>query len=192
MPSSFLSPVSSPDPLTIPPFNHQQSIQELSSVLTPSPSTSPSSMSSKQNFISTKFDETDMLLLDSVTFDWDAYLNETPNDIDVQPLLSNKTEQDLFNDFNAALTDLTYSAETAAAGGDSSAFDGFDYSTKNSTFQSLFEDEQDDEEQIQVQSQTLKIKGRGIKRPAWWLNPDSLPQTKLPSLETAFDLKLSK
>ncbi|CAF1571290.1 unnamed protein product, partial [Adineta steineri] len=40
----------------------------------------------------------------------------------------------LFNDFNAALTDLTYSAETAAAGGDTSAFDGFDYPTKHSTF----------------------------------------------------------
>ena len=191
MPSSFLSPVSSPDPSTIPSLNPQQpSTHEFSSVLTPSPSTSPSSMSSKQNFLSTKLDETDMLLLDSVSFDWDAYLNETPNDIDVQPLLSNKTEQDLFNDFNAALTDLTYSAEVAVAGGDSSAFDGFDYPTKNSTFQSLFEDEQDDDEQ--VHSQTLTVKGRGIKRPAWWLNTDCLTQTKLPSLQAAFDLKLSQ
>jgi hypothetical protein len=192
MPSSFLSPISSPDSLTVPQFYHQQQqqINDFSSVLTPSPSTSPSSsMTSKQNFISTKLDEADMLLLDSVTFDWDAYLNETPNDIDVQPLLSTKTEQDLFNDFNAALTDLTYSAETAAAGGDPSAFDGFDYPTKNSTFNSLFED---DEQQQQQQPQSLTIKGRGIKRPAWWLTNESITPTKLPSLETAFDLKLSK
>lgn len=186
MPSSFLSPVSSPDPLTIPSFYHPQTINDFSAVLTPSPSTSPSSLSSKQNFISTKLDETDMLLLDSVSFDWDAYLNETPNDIDVQPLLSTKTEQDLFNDFNTALTDLTYSAETAAAGGDSSAFDGFDYPTKTTTFQSLFEDDE------QPQTQSLTIKGRGIKRPAWLLNNDSFNPTKLPSLETAFDLKLPK
>ena len=186
MPSSFLSPISSPDSLTVPPFyhHHQQQINDFSAVLTPSPSTSPSSMTSKQNLISTKLDEADMLLLDSVTFDWDAYLNETPNDIDVQPLLSTKTEQDLFNDFNAALTDLTYSAETAAAGGDPSAFDGFDYPTKTSTFTSLFEDEE--------QSQSLAVKGRGIKRPVWWLTNESLTSTKLPSLETAFDLKLSK
>jgi hypothetical protein len=189
MPSSFLSPISSPDSLTVPPFYHQQQINDFSSVLTPSPSTSPSSMSSKQNFISTKLDETDMLLLDSVTFDWDAYLNETPNDIDVQPLLSTKTEQDLFNDFNAALTDLTYSAETAAAGGDPSAFDGFDYPTKHSTFNSLFEDE---EQQQQQPQSSLTVKGRGIKRPAWWLTNESNTPTKLPSLETAFDLKLSK
>jgi hypothetical protein len=188
MPSSFLSPISSPDSLTVPPFYHQQQINEFSSVLTPSPSSSPSSMSSvisKQNFISTKLDDTDMLLLDSVTFDWDAYLCE-----DVQPLLSNKTEQDLFNDFNAALSDLTYSAETAAAGGDPSAFDGFDYSTKNSTFNSLFEN--DDEQQQQPQPQPLTIKGRGIKRPSWWMTNECVTTTKLPSLETAFDLKLSK
>jgi hypothetical protein len=188
MPSSFLSPISSPDSLTVPTFYHQQQINDFSSVLTPSPSSSPSSMSSvisKQNFISTKLDDTDMLLLDSVTFDWDAYLCETPNDIDVQPLLSTKTEQDLFNDFNAALTDLTYSAETAAAGGDPSAFDGFDYSTKHSTFNSLFEDDEQ-------QQQPLTIKGRGIKRPSWWLTNESITPTKLPSLETAFDLKLSK
>jgi len=187
MPSSFLSPISSPDSLTVSSFYHQQQINDFSSVLTPSPSSSPSSMSSKQNLISTKFDETDILLLESVTFDWDAYLNETPNDIDVQPLLSTKTEQDLFNDFNAALTDLTYSAETAAAGGDPSAFDGFDYPTRQSTFNSLF----DDDEQ-QQQPQSLTIKGRGIKRPACWLTNESITQTKLPSLETAFDLKLSK
>jgi hypothetical protein len=187
MPSSFLSPISSPDSLTVPSFYHQQQQQQIndfSSVLTPSPASSPSSMSSKQNFISTKLDETDILLLDAVTFDWDAYLNETPNDIDVQPLLSTKTEQDLFNDFNAALTDLTYSAETAAAGGDPSAFDGFDYPTKQSTFNSLFDEEE--------QPQSLTIKGRGIKRPAWWLTNESVTQTKLPSLETAFDLKLPK
>ncbi|CAF1424050.1 unnamed protein product [Adineta steineri] len=187
MPSSFLSPISSPDSLTVPSFNHhqqQQQINDFSSVLSPSPSSSPSSIISKQNFISTKLDDTDMLLLDSVTFDWDAYLSETPNDID----LSTKTEQDLFNDFNAALTDLTYSAETAAAGGDTSAFDGFDYPTKHSTFTSLFDD--DNEEQQYQQS--LKIKGRGIKRPSWWLTNDTIMTTKLPSLETAFDLKLSK
>ena len=184
LPSSFLSPVSSPDPLTIPPFYHQQQLNDFSSILTPSPSTSPSSMSSKQNLISTKLDETDMLLLDSGSFDWDAYLNETPNDMDVQPLLSTKTEQDLFNDFNAALTDLTYSA----AGGDPSAFDGFEYPTKSSTFHSLFEDE----EQPPPPPHTLTIKGRGIKRPVWWLYNESSTQTKLPSLETAFDLKLPK
>ncbi|CAF5130239.1 unnamed protein product, partial [Rotaria socialis] len=69
---------------------------------------------------------------------------ETPNDIDVQPLLSTKTEQDLFNDFNAALSDLTYSAEAAAAaaaGGDPNAFDGFDYPSKPSTFTSLFDED---------------------------------------------------
>ncbi len=185
MPSSFLSPISSPDSLPVPPFYHQQQINDFSSVLTPSPSSSPSSLSSKQNFIPTKLDEADILLLDSVTFDWDAYLNETPNDIDVQPLLSTKTEQDLFNDFNAALSDLTYSAETAAAGGDPSAFDGFDYPTKHTTFHSLFEDEEQ-------QPQSLTVKGRGIKRPAWWLTHESVTPTKLPSLETAFDLKYSK
>jgi len=188
MPSSFLSPISSPDSFTISSLNHQQQINEFSSVLSPSPSSSPSPMSSaisKQNFTSTKLDDTDMLLLDSVTFDWDAYLCETPNDIDVQSFLTTKTEQDLFNDFNAALTDLTYSAEVAAAGGDSSAFDGFDYQPKQSTFTSLF----DDDEQ---QQQSLKIKGRGIKRPSWWLTNESVSPTKLPSLEIAFDLKLSK
>ncbi|CAF1025462.1 unnamed protein product [Adineta ricciae] len=173
MPSSFLSPISSPDSLTVPPFHQQQQQQSNSS--------SPSSLSSaisKQNFIPTKLDDADMLLLDSVTFDWDAYLCETPNDID----LSTKTEQDLFNDFNAALTDLTYSAEIAAAGGDTSAFDGFDCSSKHSTFSSLFEDDE----------QALKIKGRGIKRPLWWLTNDNITSNKLPSLEAAFDLKLPK
>lgn len=187
MPSSFLSPISSPDSLTVPQLYYQQQINDFSSVSTPSPSTSPSSMSSamtKQNPIPTKLDDADMLLLDSVTFDWDAYLCEAPNDIDVQPLLSMKTEQDLFNDFNAALTDLTYSAEAAAAGGDSSAFDGFEYPTKHLAFNSLFDDD--------VQQQTLTIKGRGIKRPSWWLTNECTPSTKLPSLETAFDLKLSK
>ena len=182
MPSSFLSPISSP----VPSFGQQQQ-QQMNDLSIPSPSDSPCSMSSKQNFISTKLDETEMLLLDAVTFDWDAYLNETPNDIDVQPLLSNKTEQDLFNDFNAALTDLTYSAVYA----DPNAFDGFDYPIKHSTFQSLF----DDEEQQQPpppQPQSLTVKGRGIKRPAWWLNNESISPTKLPSLETAFDLKFSK
>ncbi|CAF1277233.1 unnamed protein product [Rotaria sordida] len=195
MPSSFLSPISSPDSLTIPSFYHQQQINDFSSVSTPSPSSSPSSMSStiiKQNLISTKLDDTDMLLLDSVTFDWDAYLCEVPNDIDVQPLLSTKTEQDLFNDFNAALSDLTYSAEAAAAGGDPSAFDGFDYSTKHSTFNSLFDDDVQQQQQQQQQQQSLTIKGRGIKRPSWWLSNESVTPTKLPSLETAFDLKLSK
>jgi hypothetical protein len=185
MPSSFLSPISSPDSLTVPPFYHQQQINDFSSILTPSPSSSPSSTVSKQNFISTKLDETDMLLLDSASFDWDAYLCETPNDLDVHPLLSTKTEQDLFNDFNAALTDLTCSAE--AAGGDPSAFDGFDYPTKHSTFNALF----DDDEQ-QQQPPSLTVKGRGIKRPLWWLNNECVTSTKLPSLETAFDLKLSK
>ncbi|CAF2146823.1 unnamed protein product [Rotaria magnacalcarata] len=188
MPSSFLSPISSPDALTVPPFYHQQQINDFSSVSTPSPSSSPSSMSSvvaKHNFMSTKLDDTDMLLLDSVAFDWDAYLCETPNDIDVQPLLSTKTEQDLFNDFNAALSDLTYSVEAAAAaGGDPNAFDGFDYPSKPSTFTSLFDED--------VYQQSLSVKGRGIKRPSWWLTNETLTQTKLPSLETAFDLKLSK
>ncbi len=185
MPSSFLSPTSSPDPLTISPFNHQP-INDFSSILTPSPSTSPSSVISKQNFQGTKLDETDMLLLDSSTFDWDAYLYETPNDID----LSSKTEQDLFNDFNAALTDLTSSAEAAAAAGaDTNNFDAFDYSSKNSTFNCLFEDD----EQQQIPTETdLTIKGCGIKRPSWWITNESLTSTKLPSLETAFDLKFSK
>ena len=189
MPSSFLSPDSSPDALPVPPpFNHhqQQLINEFSSILTPSPSTSPSSMSSamnKHNFLPTKFDENDMLLLDSVAFDWDAYLTETGNEMDVQPLLTSKTEQELFNEFNAALIDLTSSAE-AAAGGDSSAFDGFDYPIKPSTFHTLFEDDD--------QQSSLTIKGRGIKRPSWWLSNDAPPTTRLPSLETAFDIKLPK
>jgi hypothetical protein len=183
MPSSFLSPTSSPNSLTISSFNHQQ-INDLSSILTPSPSTSPSSVISKQNFNGTKLDETDMLLLDSSTFDWDAYLYETPNDIDVQPLLSTKSEHDLFNDFNAALTDLTSSAEAAAAAGaDTNTFDAFDYSSKHSTFNCLFEDDE---------QQDLTIKGCGIKRPSWWITNESLTSTKLPSLETAFDLKLYK
>jgi hypothetical protein len=187
MPSSFLSPTSSPDCLTVSSFNPQQ-IHDLSSILTPSPSTSPSSVISKQNFNGTKLDETDMLLLDSSTFDWDAYLCETPNDIDVQPLLSTKSEHDLFNDFNAALTDLTSSAEAvAAAGADTNTFDAFDYSSKNSTFNCLFDD--DDQQQIQGD---LTIKGCGIKRPSWWITNETIPSTKLPSLETAFDLKLSK
>ena len=74
-----------------------QQINDFSSILTPSPSSSPSSMSSsaisKQNFNGTKLDDADMLLLDSSTFDWDAYLCETPNDIDVQPLLSRSEER---------------------------------------------------------------------------------------------------
>jgi hypothetical protein len=193
MPSSFLSPTSSPDSLTISPFNHQQ-MNDFSSILTPSPSSSPSSMSSvisKQNFNGTKLDDTDMLLLDSSTFDWDAYLCETPNDIDVQPLLSTKTEHDLFNDFNAALTDLTSSAEAAAAAGaDTNTFDAFDYSSKHSTFNSLFED--DDQQQFSNNPGDLTIKGCGIKRPSWWITNESITPTKLPSLETAFDLKLSK
>lgn len=187
MPSSFLSPISSPDSLTVPPFYHHQQMNDFSSVSTLSPSSSPSSIPStatKQNIVSTKLDDADMLLLDSVTFDWDAYLCETPNDIDVQPLLSTKTEQDLFNDFNAALSDLTYSAETAAAGGDPNAFDGFEYPVKPSTFTSLFDEE--------MQQQALSIKGRSIKRPSWWLTNETVTPTKLPSLETAFDLKLSK
>ncbi len=197
MPSSFLSPTSSPDTLSVSPFHHQQ-INDFSSILTPSPSNSPSSMSSvisKQNFHGTKLDETDMLLLDSSTFDWDAYLCETPNDIDVQPLLSTKTEHDLFNDFNAALTDLTSSAEAAAAAGaDTNTFDAFDYSSKNSTFNCLFDD--DEQQPVPVEfsnnSGDLTVKGSGIKRPSWWITNESITSTKLPSLETAFDLKLSK
>lgn len=180
MPSSFLSPISSPDSLPMPTHcPYPQSIHDFPSILTLSPSNSPS----------TKFDETDILSLDSLSFDWDAYLSETPNDLDVQSLLLNKTEQDLFNDFNAALTDLTYSAETsaaAAAGGDPSAFDGFDYPNKShSTFQALFDDEEPST------SQLITVKGRGIKRPAWWLTNENMSSTKLPSLETAFDLKFS-
>ena len=187
MPSSFLSPVASPDSLTVPPFHHQHRINEVSSVSTPSPSSSPSSMSSaktKQNCVSTKLDDTDMLLLDSVAFDWDAYLFETPNDIDAQPFLSTKIEQDLFSDFNAALTDLTYAAEATAAGGDPSVFDGFDCPAKHSIFNSMFDDD--------IQQPSLTIKGRGIKRPSWWIVNESVTPTKLPSLETAFDLKLPK
>lgn len=166
-------------------------MNDFSSILTPSPSTSPSSVISKPNSSGTKLDETDMLLLDSSTFDWDAYLYETPNDID----LSSKTEQDLFNEFNAALTDLTSSAETAAAGGgDTNTFDAFDYSSKHSTFHCLFED--DDQQQISGDlanhSTELTVKGCGIKRPIWWITNESLTSTKLPSLETAFDLKFSK
>lgn len=185
MPSSLLSPISSPDSLPVPSFHHHpQAIGEFHSVLTPSPSNSPSSMSSaKQNFLPAKLDEADMLFLDSASFDWDAYLCEAANDLDVHPLLCTKTEQDLFNEFNAALTDLTSSAE-AAAGGDASAFDGFDYPLRQSTFHALFEDDE--------QQASLTVKGRGIKRPAWWSTNDTVPATKLPSLETAFDLKLSK
>lgn len=192
MPSSFLSPISSPDSFPMPPFYpllpHSQSIHDFSSVLALSPSNSPGS---KSNFLSTKFDESDILSLDPDAFDWDAYLSETPNDLDVQPLLlANKTEQDLFNDFNAALTDLTYSAETAAAGGDPSAFDGFDYPNKSSsTIHSLlFDDDDEEEEQPSPPtiSQSLTVKGRGIKRPAWWLTNEYTSPTKLPSLESAF------
>jgi hypothetical protein len=199
MPSSFLSPTSSPDCLIVSPFNPQQ-INDFSSILTPSPSSSPSSVISKQNLNGTKLDDTDMLLLDGSTFDWDAYLCETPNDIDVQPLLSTRTEHDLFNDFNAALTDLTSSAEAAAAAGaDTNAFDAFDYTSKHSTFNCLFDD--DDQSQPQQQQQivesssnsgNLTVKGSGIKRPTWWITDESVIPTKLPSLETAFDLKLSK
>lgn len=183
MPSSFLSPISSPDAFSIPPF-YSQTINDFSSVLTLSPSNSPAS---KTNFLSTKFDETDILSLDPEAFDWDAYLSETTNEFDVQPLLlANRTEQDLFNDFNAALTDLTYSAETAAAGGDPSAFDGFDYSNKSSMIHSFLLDEEEP-----TISSTLTVKGRGIKRPAWWLTNEYSSPTKLPSLESAFDLKYS-
>ena len=133
-----------------------------------------------------------MLLLDSSTFDWDAYLCETPNDMDVQPLLTNKTEQDLFNDFNAALTDLTSSA-AAANENDSNTFDAFDYANKSGSFHSLFDDDEHPQESL-VQSTTLSVKGAGIKRPLWWMNNETNPPatTKLPSLETAFDLKLPK
>ncbi|CAF3292716.1 unnamed protein product [Rotaria socialis] len=199
MPSSFLSPTSSPDSLTVSPFNHQQ-IHDFSSILTPSPSTSPSSMSSvisKQNLNGTKLDDADMLLLDSSTFDWDAYLCETPNDIDVQPLLSSRTEHDLFNDFSAALSDLTSSAEAvAAAGADTNTpFDAFDYASKNSTFNCLFDDDDQSQQQIiepSSNSGDLTVKGCGIKRPSWWITNECATSTKLPSLETAFDLKLSK
>ena len=192
MPSSFLSPTSSPDTLTVSPFNHQ-SINDFSTILTPSPSTSPSSVISKPNLSNTKLDETDMLLLDPSTFDWDAYLYETPTDID----LSSKSEQDLFNEFNAALTDLTSSAETAAAvaaGADPNTFDAFDYSSKPSTFHCLFEDDEQPtiSSECPPSSSDLTIKGCGIKRPMWWNNNESLTSTKLPSLESAFDLKFSK
>lgn len=196
MPSSFLSPTSSPDTLTVSPFNHQ-SINDFSAILTPSPSTSPSSVISKPNHLpNTKLDETDMLLLDPSTFDWDAYLYETPTDID----LSSKSEQDLFNEFNAALTDLTSSAETAAAvgaGADPNTFDAFDYSSKPSTFHCLFEDDEQETNSSEFSSSNpstdLTVKGCGIKRPTWWSSNESIPtSTKLPSLETAFDLKLSK
>lgn len=199
VPSSLLSPTSSPDALTISPF-HPSHMSDLSSILTPSPSSSPSSMSSaisKANFQGTKLDDADMLLLDTSTFDWDAYLCETTNDIDVQPLLTTKTEQDLFNDFNAALTDLTSSAEAAAAAGaDTNAFDAFDYPSKHSTFQCLFDDEPDSSQPalLDVSStiNELAVKGSGIKRPLWWITNDSITPTKLPSLESAFDLKFSK
>ena len=200
LPTSFLSPTSSPDASTVSPFRQQQ-INEFSAILTPSPSNSPSSTMSKQHFPGTKFDDADMLLLDPSTFDWDAYLCETPNDIDVQPLLSAKTEQDLFNDFNAALTDLTSSAEAAAAaavGSDPNHFDAFDYSSRHSNFHSLFEDDDDDDQQqpqtmdAPNSSDKLAVKGCGIKRPAWWMTTDYLASTKLPSLESAFDLKLPK
>ena len=194
MPSSFLSPTASPDTLTVSPFNHH-SINEFSSILTPSPSTSPSSVGCKQNLPGTKLDEADMLLLDSSTFDWDAYLYDTPTDID----LSQKSEQDLFNEFNAALTDLTSSAETAAviAGADPNTFDAFDYSSKPSTFHCLFEDDEQPStmsgEFPNPSSTDLTIKGCGIKRPTWWNTNESVPSSnKLPSLETAFDLKFSK
>ncbi|CAF1065703.1 unnamed protein product [Adineta steineri] len=199
MPSSFLSPTSSPDSLIVSPFNPHH-IHDFSSILTPSPSSSPSSVISKQNFHGTKLDDTDMLLLDTSTFDWDAYLCETPSDIDVHPLLSTKTEQDLFNDFNAALTDLTSSAEAAAAAGaDTNAFDAFDYPSKHSTFNCLFDDDDQSQQQQQQQiseppsnPECLTVKGCSIKRPSWWITDESVIPTKLPSLETAFDLKLSK
>ena len=200
MPSSFLSPTSSPNSLTVSSFNQQQ-INDLSSILTPSPSSSPSSMSStisNQNLNGTKFDDADMLLLDSSTFDWDAYLCEAPNDIDVQPLLSSKTEHDLFNDFNAALSDLTSSAEAAAAAGADThtTFDAFDYPSKTSTFNYLFEDDEQSPEQQILESSCnvddLTVKGCGIKRPSWWITNESITSTKLPSLETAFDLRLPK
>ena len=199
LPTSFLSPISSPDSLPLPSFYHhhhhhhaqqqQQQAQhslEFSTRFLPSPSSPSSSAAMRQNFLATKLDECDMVLLDSQSFDWDAYLCETPNDMDIHPLLSTKAEQDLFNEFNAALTDLTYSADVAASGGDSSAFDGFDCSTKSSTFHSLFEDDE------HPQPRSLTIKGRGIKRPSWWLNNETNMPTKLPSLETAFDRKFSK
>ena len=137
-----------------------------------------------------------MLLLDSSTFDWDAYLYDTPTDID----LSQKSEQDLFNEFNAALTDLTSSAETAAviAGADPNTFDAFDYSSKPSTFHCLFEDDEQPstlagEFPPPSSSSDLTIKGCGIKRPTWWNTNETVPTSnKLPSLETAFDLKFSK
>lgn len=199
--NSYLSPTSSPDSLTISSLTSHP-INDLSSLLTPSPSTSPSSLSSsaKANLSHTKLDESDMLLLDSSTFDFDAYLYETAtNDIDVQPLLAIKSEHDLYNDFHAALTDLTSSAEAAAAiGADTNTFDAFDYSSKHSTFNCLFDDDDQHQQQQQTSldnsnySTDLSIKGCGIKRPQWWSTHDPHSSTKLPSLETAFDLKLSK
>ena len=199
--NSYLSPTSSPDSLTISSLTSHP-MNDLSSLLTPSPSTSPSSSSSsKANVSQTKLDETDMLLLDSSAFDFDAYLYETAtNDIDVQPLLTIKSEHDLYNDFHAALTDLTSSAEAAAAiGADTNAFDAFDYSSKHSTFNCLFDDDDQQQPQPQISSldssnysTDLSIKGCGIKRPQWWSNNETHSSTKLPSLETAFDLKLSK
>ena len=207
LPTSFLSPTSSADASTVSPF-YQQQINEFAAILTPSPSNSPSSTVSKQHFPGTKFDDADMLLLDPLTFDWDAYLCETPNDIDVQPLPSTKTEQDLFNDFNAALTDLTSSAEAAAAvDSDPNHFDAFGYSARHSNFHSLFDDDDEDDnddegesaDQRQQQtmdasksSEKLAVQGCGIKQPAWWMTTDYPASTKLPSLEAAFDLKLSK
>lgn len=131
--------------------------------------------------------------MDSSTFDWDAYLCETPNDMDVQPLLTTKTEQDLFNDFNAALTDLT----SAAAAAHENTFDAFDYANKSGSFHSLFDDDdhhpQQESSLVQSSSTSLAVKGAGIKRPLWWMNNETNSSTtKLPSLETAFDLKLPK
>lgn len=183
MPSSFLSPTSSPEALiTVSPFQPQP-LTDFSAILTPSPSNSPSSMSS--GISKTKFDETDMLLLDSSTFDWDAYLCETPADLDVQPLLSIKTEQDLFNDFNAALTDLTSVVHVGTGGNetDSTTFDAFDYTTRNSLF---------DDEEHSNPLENFSVKGSTFKRPFWWMNHETNSSTKLPSLQAAFDLKLPK
>ncbi|CAF1074057.1 unnamed protein product, partial [Didymodactylos carnosus] len=137
LPTSVLSPVSSPDSGISSPFatyiqkqlsfdsidnltTHQQN-NNFRSILTPSPSTSPSSMSSistnnqqynirksENKMCEKSFEE--LLLLESDDIDWDQYLRETATEMDDNEnccaLLSTESANELFNDFSTTVAQL--------------------------------------------------------------------------------------
>ncbi|CAF1013738.1 unnamed protein product [Didymodactylos carnosus] len=138
--TSLLSPISSPDSGISSPFatyiqkqqsfdsndsssthHQQQQNSNFPSILTPSPSTSPSSMSSisanNQQIIVRKTENKmceksfeELLLLESDDLDWDQYLRETATDMDDNEnccaLLSTQSANELFSDFSTTIAQL--------------------------------------------------------------------------------------